>query len=1008
MEKLYGYFNDQGDFTEFHFDEGADTTRYLIAPTSSGDIWIKSGSDMPSYKLSIIAKESNDNQEDPNYVYKDVLYYVEYYNPDEYKAMQGEDEVQVELIQVMDTDGTPVDIWAFRPPESGVVQFVRKNDDGIVSEIPEIKVAYEDYRPVETDDKAGVKLISLNPSYKNRVGDTTKFINQNDEKVDKINSSKGYHEYQVHLKPGWYLVSVTNIGDVRTWRERYSLNDEGRPVTRLKLSGKRLDDHYPNKKPFYVAYHDSEDNSDEFRLNPQPKLSATTHVAFGVVEEGMYIIKVELPRGVDEEVGYSLRMTSSNQHNINDERIQRARFKETSKEYHRSTAYFGYILKNWAKAQEVGLLKLINIPAYLTGLSDYLEEKAQEAAEREKSKDIDKIIRDQFLIVKERFPIYYHNEFLNDNAMYGTKGEAKGSIVYDVDVLVLSSRADEVLATGITRYMDFRAGNDIARVDAYAYELFINGGLGNDTLDFSPTQVPINLKLIEDTSILDSRSFNENNIELKVFDGYSDLSRQGNYRKEVALYIPEGYFITSFNFNSLLMVDGRTMERTDDMKATLKVMKDERVVFQEEFFLWQTVDLQVPYESNEIIIVFSQEEEYLSENESDYYNGWTWGEMVRSKGHFLKKSEYFEILPLGMNSYVRGVLKNQSNDNVSENQIDDNDGYRLYLMADGTYRLNLLTDNPDDKENLRLKLWSFSGKLIQSSFSDTFKVQQNGIYFVEIIKNDQTVDDVGYQLVLTDDAYEKVKDSEDFTLKPGYMTENNSINHINREYTIVASDFENIILGDLDDNFRMFDGLENLRAGNGRNKIYGNTLNNIIIGGADDDILRGGAGNDILDGGAGNDTLDGGADDDILEGGTGNDILKGGTGNDTLIGGTGNNTYKFDSQEFGFDSIFGTEGNSELEFSFNIPDWSTIMSAVLHNGLDDQRMLFVSFGDKNQSTDYQEIPAGFSLIYNDEEDVEIYFGNAPDQNMFSEFIKRSELITVAGDLDRASQSLRAS
>ncbi len=1013
--KLYGYFNEQGDFTEFDFKEGTDTNTYSITPSFTGEIWIKTGSDTGSYKLSIIAKEPNDNQENPNYVHKGVLYYVEDFNHIAYKVMQGENELKLETIQVMDTGNTPIEILAFRPPESGVVQFVRKNDDGIVSEIPEIKVVYEDYKPLKTDTETGVKIVSTNPSYKGLVGDNlANTLDMNDEKVDKLDSSKRYHEYKVYLIPGWYLVSVTNIGDVRTWKEKMPVSRGGRPVTQLKISGQRLDDReaYEGIVFDYYVYHDSEDNSDDFRLKAQPELSSTTHLAVGVVEEGLHIIRVELPDNADE-AAYSLNITSANQYDLNE-----ASTRKPWVAPHLDMKFFLSAIAKMAKSVGWELVKSLKpsfLPSKIIDPDDWQAEFEEVIAKH--SKKMKNIIPEMFSVVKQRFDVVFHNEFIHGSAQYGTKGEAKGSVIYDVEVIVGTSSADEYSASKNVRYINLRQGHDVVHVDAYAYEVFIDGGRGNDTLDFSPTKVPINLKLIEDTSILDTRAFNENSIETKKFVAFRNLDKQGNYRKERTLFLPEGYFLTSFNFNSLLMPDGETMRNTKNMKAILKVIKDERVVFQEEFFLWQTVDLQVPYESNEIIIVFSQEEEYRSENENALYNGNIWIDMFYSKGHFLKKSEYFEIQPIAMNSYVRGVLKNQSNDKPSENQIDVNDGYRVYLTADGKYELNLLTDDSKDKANLKINLWSFSGRLIESSFSGKFEVQQTGIYFVEIIKKDQTVDDVdvGYQLLLTDDTYGS---DTNFSLRPGYMTENNSINYINRAFTIVASNFDNLILGDLADNFRMFDGMRDLYAGNGKNIIYGNDLGNTIKSGSDDDTLDGGGGNDTLYGGGGNDTLIGGASfdtliggtgDDTLDGGTGNDILSGGEGNDTLSGGAGTNTlrggagtntYKFMKKKFGQDRIFGGEGNSILRFDFDMPDKDKINLELMYDTLSKRKDLLISFGSVAQ-------PERVSLIYNDKNNVEIYFKDNPDQDMFSEFMEMvgSPITIIRKDVYRESSQL---
>lgn len=60
---------------------------------------------------------------------------------------------------------------------------------------------------------------------------------------------------------------------------------------------------------------------------------------------------------------------------------------------------------------------------------------------------------------------------------------------------------------------------------------------------------------------------------------------------------------------------------------------------------------------------------------------------------------------------------------------------------------------------------------------------------------------------------------------------------------------------------------------------------------------------DVLFGGKGKDALFGGSGDDVLSGGAGNDLLVGGAGNDTLYGGTGVDVFRYDSRQFGQDTI---------------------------------------------------------------------------------------------------------
>ncbi|MDG3041891.1 Hint domain-containing protein [Roseicyclus marinus] len=62
--------------------------------------------------------------------------------------------------------------------------------------------------------------------------------------------------------------------------------------------------------------------------------------------------------------------------------------------------------------------------------------------------------------------------------------------------------------------------------------------------------------------------------------------------------------------------------------------------------------------------------------------------------------------------------------------------------------------------------------------------------------------------------------------------------------------------------------------------------NDSLTGAADANLIRAGGGNDTVTGGGGNDTIEGGAGADSLTGGTGNDSILGGDGNDTIAGGS--------------------------------------------------------------------------------------------------------------------------
>jgi hypothetical protein len=91
----------------------------------------------------------------------------------------------------------------------------------------------------------------------------------------------------------------------------------------------------------------------------------------------------------------------------------------------------------------------------------------------------------------------------------------------------------------------------------------------------------------------------------------------------------------------------------------------------------------------------------------------------------------------------------------------------------------------------------------------------------------------------------------------------------------------------------------------GNDAVYGRDLNDVIRGGAGSDTVYGGSGDDQLfgdgggagaingDGKAGNDHLYGGDGDDQINGQDGNDVIMGGHGADALIGGLGDDSFVF-------------------------------------------------------------------------------------------------------------------
>jgi Ca2+-binding RTX toxin-like protein len=103
---------------------------------------------------------------------------------------------------------------------------------------------------------------------------------------------------------------------------------------------------------------------------------------------------------------------------------------------------------------------------------------------------------------------------------------------------------------------------------------------------------------------------------------------------------------------------------------------------------------------------------------------------------------------------------------------------------------------------------------------------------------------------------------------------------------------------------------------------FNTSSTNLVVNGTyDDDVLFGGNGNDTLSGAGGEDTLSGGA---------GADTLNGGSGNDTLIGGTGVDSFKYDTREFGVDTITDfQQGTDKIDVSgLNVGDFATLQRFI--------------------------------------------------------------------------------
>lgn len=80
-------------------------------------------------------------------------------------------------------------------------------------------------------------------------------------------------------------------------------------------------------------------------------------------------------------------------------------------------------------------------------------------------------------------------------------------------------------------------------------------------------------------------------------------------------------------------------------------------------------------------------------------------------------------------------------------------------------------------------------------------------------------------------------------------------------------------------------GNDTITGGDGQDTMFGHSGSDELIGNAGHDSLSGQGGRDLLQGGLGEDTLKGGGGRDTLEGGDGEDLLKGNGGRDSLDGG---------------------------------------------------------------------------------------------------------------------------
>src|SRR5262245_43158392 len=82
-----------------------------------------------------------------------------------------------------------------------------------------------------------------------------------------------------------------------------------------------------------------------------------------------------------------------------------------------------------------------------------------------------------------------------------------------------------------------------------------------------------------------------------------------------------------------------------------------------------------------------------------------------------------------------------------------------------------------------------------------------------------------------------------------------------------------------------------------------------------------------------NDEIYGNGGDDTLNGAGGNDRLVGGSGNDTLTGGTGADVFKYDTREFGTDTVTDFQvGTDKIDVSgLNIGDFATLQRFIAND-----------------------------------------------------------------------------
>ena len=197
--------------------------------------------------------------------------------------------------------------------------------------------------------------------------------------------------------------------------------------------------------------------------------------------------------------------------------------------------------------------------------------------------------------------------------------------------------------------------------------------------------------------------------------------------------------------------------------------------------------------------------------------------------------------------------------------------------------------------------------------------------------------------------------------------------------TTTFSEIERLILGSGNDTVTVTSAPGGVRIdlGDGTNSFLGATGADSVAAGSGDDILSGQGGADTLSGGGGKDTLFGGNGNDTLFGGADDDVLTGGLGYDTLDGGDGNDIIEFSRSDVAYggagDDVFNLSDLGETLFGpvviFGGADGETGGDTLRLNGLADMSTLIYSGGD-NQSGQVTLLDGSVTIFFHDIENID--------------------------------------